>query len=235
MNKKKCTAIVLAAGKGTRMGTKIHKQYLEICGRPVLYYALNAFEQSEIIDNIILVTGAEEIDYCKKEIVDKYNLTKVSDIVSGGKERYNSVFNGLKCVDKESFVFIHDGARPFIDRESIRRAYNTVKEEKACIVAMPVKDTIKIADDKGYVSDTPDRSKVWMVQTPQVFSSDIIKEAYAKAMETDCKGVTDDAMVVEQMMNQPVKFVEGSYMNIKITTPEDLAVGELFVKNMGLA
>ena len=235
MNKKKCTAIVLAAGKGTRMGTKIHKQYLEICGRPVLYYALNAFEQSEIIDNIILVTGAEEIDYCKKEIVDKYNLTKVSDIVSGGKERYNSVFNGLKCVDKDSFVFIHDGARPFIDRESIRRAYNTVKEEKACIVAMPVKDTIKIADDKGYVSDTPDRSKVWMVQTPQVFSSDIIKEAYAKVMETDCKGVTDDAMVVEQMMNQPVKFVEGSYMNIKITTPEDLAVGELFVKNMGLA
>ena len=234
MEKKKCTAIVLAAGKGTRMGTKIHKQYLEICGRPVLYYAVNAFEQSEIIDNIILVTGAEEIDYCKNEIVDKYNLTKVSNIICGGNERYNSVYNGLKCVDHDGFVFIHDGARPFVDKESIERAYNTVREENACIVAMPVKDTIKISDKTGHVASTPDRSTVWMVQTPQVFRMALIKEAYTKVMETDCKGVTDDAMVVEQMTGHPVKFVEGSYMNIKITTPEDLAIGELFVKTMGL-
>ena len=232
MDKKKCTAIVLAAGKGTRMGTKIHKQYLEICGRPVLYYALNAFERSEIIDNIILVTGAEEIDYCKSEIVDKYNLTKVSNIVCGGKERYNSVYNGLKCVDHDGYVFIHDGARPFVDRESITRAYNIVKEENACIVAMPVKDTIKISDTTKHVVSTPDRRTVWMVQTPQVFSSKLIKEAYEKMMDTDCSGVTDDAMVVEQMTGHLIRLVEGSYMNIKITTPEDLEIGEVFIKRM---
>ena len=231
MMKEKCTAIVLAAGKGTRMGTKIHKQYLEICGRPVLYYAINAFEQSDIIDDIILVAGEDEIEYCRKEIVEKYALSKVRHIVSGGKERYNSVYNGLKCVD-EGIVFIHDGARPFVDGETIMRAFNAVQKEDACIVAMPVKDTIKISDKDGYVDSTPDRSTVWMVQTPQVFSVDIIKEAYEKIMRTDCAKVTDDAMVVEQTMNRKVKFVEGSYMNIKITTPEDLEVGEMFVKRL---
>ena len=231
MKKEKCTAIVLAAGKGTRMGTKIHKQYLEICGRPVLYYAINAFEQSDVIDDIVLVTGQDEIEYCRKEIVEKYNLSKVRFIVVGGKERYNSVYNGLKCVE-DGIVFIHDGARPFVDRDTIMRAYNTVITEGACIVAMPVKDTIKISDKEGYVESTPDRSTVWMVQTPQVFSAEIIKAAYDKIMKTDCTGVTDDAMVVEQTMDRKVKFVEGSYMNIKITTPEDLEIGELFVKKL---
>ena len=231
MNKEKCTAIVLAAGKGTRMGTKIHKQYLEICGRPVLYYALNAFENSEIIDDIILVTGADEIEYCQNEIVNKYEISKVHHIVAGGKERYNSVYNGLKLVD-EGYVFIHDGARPFVDGDSIKRAYEMVQTEKACVVAMPAKDTIKISDENGYVKSTPDRSTVWMVQTPQVFSANLIKEAYEKIMATDCKGVTDDAMVVEQTMNHKVKFSKGSYMNIKITTPEDLEIGEVFINRL---
>ena len=231
MKNEKCTAIVLAAGKGTRMGTKIHKQYLEMCGRPVLYYALNAFEQSEVIDDIILVTGVDEISYCENEIVNKYNLSKVRHIVAGGKERYNSVYNGLKLVEG-GYVFIHDGARPFVDSDSIMRAYDTVQVEKACIVAMPVKDTIKISGADGYVESTPDRSTVWMVQTPQVFSAELIKEAYEKIMETDYEGVTDDAMVVEKTMDHKVKFVEGTYMNIKITTPEDLEIGELFVKRL---
>lgn len=231
MGKNKCTAIVLAAGKGTRMGTKIHKQYLEMCGRPVLYYALSAFEKSEVIDEIILVTGSDEIEYCKENIVEKYSLTKVKEIVAGGKERYNSVYNGLKLVE-DGYVFIHDGARPFIDEDSILRAYNAVQKENACIVAMPVKDTIKISDQNGYVESTPDRRSVWMVQTPQVFSADLIKNAYEKIMDTDCTGVTDDAMVVEKMTGHPIKFVEGSYMNIKITTPEDLEVGEVFLSRL---
>lgn len=229
MSRKRCTAIVLAAGKGTRMGTKVHKQYLELCGRPVLYYALKAFEQSQVIDDIILVTGKDEVEYCKEKIVDKYNLSKVRHIVPGGKERYNSVYNGLKLIEN-GYVFIHDGARPFIDEDSIKRAYDTVQHEDACIVAMPVKDTIKISDSQGFVESTPDRSTVWMVQTPQVFSAELIKEAYDRIMKTDCKGVTDDAMVVEKTMNHKVKFVEGSYMNIKITTPEDLEIGEVFIK-----
>lgn len=231
MSKAHCTAVVLAAGRGKRMGTKVHKQYLEVAGRPVLYYALQAFEESEVIDDIILVTGAGEEEYCQKEIVDRYGITKVSHILQGGKERYNSVWNGLQCIQEEGYVFIHDGARPFVDKEIIERVFKEVQVNKACVVGMPVKDTIKMVDDKGFVETTPDRSRVWLVQTPQVFENKLVKEAYARLMAADCTNVTDDAMVVEQMMDYPVKLVQGSYENIKITTPEDLEIAEIFVNH----
>lgn len=231
MGKQFCTAIVLAAGSGKRMGTKVHKQYLLMGGRPVLYYSLKAFEDSELIDEIILVTGSGEEEYCRKEIIDKYGMFKVKKIVSGGAERYDSVWNGLQETKADGFVFIHDGARPFVDGEIIRRGYECVSADRACVAGMPAKDTVKIADENGFVADTPDRSKVWIVQTPQVFETALVKEAYRLLMEKGHSAVTDDAMVVEQMLHFPIRLFYGSYENIKITTPEDLGTAEGFLKN----
>lgn len=231
MKKERCTAIVLAAGSGKRMGTKIKKQYLELGGKPILYYALHTFQVSSVIDEIILVTGEEQMEYCQREIVERYGLDKVTQIVAGGAERYHSVWNGLQACPEEGYVFIHDGARPFVDEEMILRAYETVREDRACVVGMPVKDTIKLADEDGYIAQTPDRDQVWMIQTPQVFETELVKAAYGKLMEqTDVK-VTDDAQVVEAMMYEDVKLVRGSYENIKITTPEDLKIAKVFLKN----
>ena len=230
MERKKCTAIVLAAGQGKRMGTKIQKQFLEIQGKPVLYYSLRAFQESEIIDEIILVTSQGMEEYCKDNIVEPYGFTKVVKIIQGGAERYHSVWNGLQNIKHDGVVYIHDGARPFIDEAILKRAYDAVCEYKAAVVGMPVKDTIKIADEDGFAKETPNRSFVWAVQTPQVFDVSLIKEAYGKLMENDNIPVTDDAMVVEQMLGAKVKLVEGSYENIKITTPEDLIVAESFLK-----
>lgn len=230
MEKKEyCTAIVLAAGSGKRMGTKVHKQYLLMGGKPVLYYSLRAFEDSKRIDEIILVCGAGEEDYCRKEIVEKYGISKARKIIPGGAERYDSVWNGLKET-KEGYVYIHDGARPFVDEEIIERAYECVSEHHACVAGMPSKDTVKIADSGNIVTATPDRSSVWIVQTPQVFDTELIRKAYALLMEKDEINVTDDAMVAEQMLGASVRLFYGSYENIKITTPEDLEIAEVFLK-----
>lgn len=229
MQKAKCTAIVLAAGQGKRMGTKVQKQYLEIDGKPVLYYSLKAFEDSILIDEIILVVGENQKEYCEKEIVSKYEITKVKKIVQGGAERYNSVWNGLQEAE-DGYVFIHDGARPFINEEILQRVYDEVLVHKACVVGMPVKDTIKIVDSEGFADKTPDRNLLWQIQTPQVFETSLIKEAYKKLMQNDTIKVTDDAMVVEQVLGNKVKLVRGSYENIKITTPEDLEVAQIFVE-----
>lgn len=228
MQKEKCTAVVLAAGQGKRMGTKVQKQYLEINGKPVLYYSLKTFEDSELIDEIILVIGANQKEYCENEIISKYNFKKVKAIVEGGAERYHSVWNGLQNVDK-GYVFIHDGARPFVSEEILQDVYNEVIVHKACVVGMPVKDTIKIADANEFADVTPERNLLWQIQTPQVFEVSLIKEAYKKLMLNDTIKVTDDAMVVEQMLNEKVKLVKGSYQNIKITTPEDLKIAEIFL------
>lgn len=228
MKKEICTAIVLAAGQGKRMGTTVQKQYLEIGGKPVLYYSLYAFSQCEFIDEIIVVVGENQKEYCEREIISKYQIKKVKAIVPGGAERYDSVWNGLQYA-LDGYVFIHDGARPFIEDTILQRAYLEVKANKACVVGMPVKDTIKVSDENGFVADTPDRSSLWQVQTPQVFETALVKEAYMKLMEHGQKNVTDDAMVVETMLGHKVKLVEGSYENIKITTPEDLEIASTFL------
>lgn len=227
--KKYCTAVVLAAGSGKRMGTKVHKQYLLLGGKPVLYYSLRAFEASRLIDEIILVCGVGEEDYCRREIVEKYDISKVHKIIAGGAERYNSVWNGLQET-KEGYVYIHDGARPFVDDKMIERAYECVSEYHACVAGMPSKDTVKIAAPDNVVSETPDRSSVWIVQTPQVFDAELIKKAYAMLMDQKEINVTDDAMAAEQMLGCPVRLFYGSYENIKITTPEDLEIAEVFLK-----
>ena len=235
MEKEKCRcgAVVLAAGSGKRMHSDIKKQFLLIQDKPVIYYSLQAFQQS-FIDEIVLVVSEEDRDYCKKNIVDQYGFSKVKYIEAGGKERYHSVAAGLACLTDCDYIFIHDGARPMITEEILERAYECVKENDACVVGMPVKDTIKIADKNGFIHQTPDRNLVWMIQTPQVFESTLIKEAYSRllAQEEDLNEqgihITDDAMVVETLMKHPVKLVDGSYDNIKITTPEDLLIAENF-------
>lgn len=223
----KTTAIVLAAGSGKRMNSKVHKQYLLLKGKPVLYYSLKAFEDSRI-DDVILVVGAGDIDFCCKEIVEQYGFKKVRAIVEGGKERYHSVYEGLKAAGEIDYVLIHDGARPFVSQPIIERTLEAVCEYKACVVGMPVKDTIKIVDEDTFAKETPNRSMVWMVQTPQAFSYPLIYDAYTRMLADEDAAITDDAMVVERMTDYKVKLIEGSYENIKITTPEDLDVAEKF-------
>nr|WP_296040729.1 2-C-methyl-D-erythritol 4-phosphate cytidylyltransferase [uncultured Blautia sp.] len=227
----KNTAIVLAAGQGKRMHTKIQKQFLEIKGYPVLYYSLRCFQDSPLIEDIILVTGEESVLYCQKEIVGKYGFTKVTKVISGGKERYDSVYQGLLACENSDYVLIHDGARPFITEEILERGLTGAEETGACAVGMPSKDTVKIADESGYIAETPDRSKVWMIQTPQIFQYALIRSAHESIRTREMSNVTDDAMVVEQETGIKVRLAEGSYQNIKITTPEDLGVAELFLGN----
>lgn len=229
----KITAIVLAAGSGSRMKSKTKKQFMEIKGKPVIWYSLFEFEKSKV-DEIILVTGKEDIDYCKKEIVEKYNLKKIKNVVAGGSERYESVYNGLKEVTG-NIVLIHDGARPLINNEIIERSIEGTIKSDACVVGVPVKDTIKRANKERYIIDTPNRSELWITQTPQSFKTDLVKMAYKKMKEELEKGnttlnITDDAMVVEEFTTNQVRFVQGDYKNIKVTTPEDIDIAELFIE-----
>ena len=225
------TAIVLAAGQGKRMHSKVQKQFLEIQGYPVLYYSLRCFQESSLIQDIILVTGEESISYCKEEIVQKYGFTKVSAVIPGGKERYDSVYAGLcECRDCE-YVLIHDGARPFVTEEILKRGLQKVKETGACVIGMPSKDTVKLSDEEGYVKETPNRKCVWTIQTPQIFSYSLIREAHDSIRQKDMSKITDDAMVVEQETGAKVALAEGSYQNIKITTPEDMKTAEAFLED----
>ena len=227
----KIAAIVLAAGEGKRMGSGIPKQYMLIKSRPLVYYALKAFEESAV-DEVILVTGEDEIDYCIEYIVDRYHFNKVKKIVPGGWERYASVYFGLEAIEDADYVLIHDGARPMISAELIQKCIYYVKKYRACVVGMPSKDTVKIVDENDFAVNTPERRFVWCIQTPQVFETALIRHAYFKLMENEENetGITDDAMVVERMENCAVKLVEGSYENIKITTPEDLILAESLIK-----
>lgn len=225
----KITAIVLAAGAGKRMNSDVHKQYMMLEGRPVIYYALKAFEESVVTD-IVLVVGAGEVDYCQHEIINKYKFAKVSAIVEGGRERYHSVYEGLRVATGSDYVLIHDGARPFVTEEIILRSVECAREHSACVVGMPVKDTIKVVGADGFAKNTPNRSTLWQVQTPQTFSYAMIYEAYQKAIAQEDDSITDDAMVLERMTGMQVKVIEGSYQNIKITTPEDIIVAEAYLK-----
>lgn len=240
---KKCTAILLAAGTGRRMGSQVAKQYMLLGDKPVLWYGLQAMENSAVIDAVILVTGKEEIAYVQKEIVEKYGFSKVVRMIAGGAERYLSVQNALHIieedalpgVDKNGYVFIHDAARPLVTEKIIEDTYLAARKYGACCAAIPVKDTIKLADEKGFVAETPDRSRLYAVQTPQTFFLPLILEAYkrlegqAETLKKDGIQITDDAMVVETMLKRPVKLVEASYENIKITTPEDMEVAKSFL------
>ena len=221
----KISVIVCAAGIGKRMNSVIAKQYLELKGKSILAHTLDRFENSNDIDDIVIVTGKDDIDFVQKNIVDKYAYKKVINIVAGGAERQNSVYNGLNALSSDTdIVLVHDGVRPFVNSDDIHNIVEETKKYKACVLGVKVKDTIKMSDDDGYITSTPERSKLWCAYTPQAFDYDILKKAYTKAFEDNILG-TDDSMLVERL-GIKVKMVHGSYNNIKITTPEDLYMGE---------
>ncbi len=216
------------------MHANVQKQFMDLNGFPLIYYALHAFEQS-CVDDIILVTAADDLGYCRTEIVNKYNFKKVAKIIPGGSERYFSVYEGLCAANAPDIVLIHDGARPFVTEEIIRRTVRAAVQHGSGVAAVPMKDTVKIVDGHQFSVQTPDRSHVWMVQTPQTFQYPLIRMAYEKLVMQHMQtvtNVTDDAMVLEVVMHKSVKLVEGSYHNIKITTPEDMEVAEGIVKKL---
>lgn len=224
---KHVTAIVLAAGKGNRMHSDIPKQFMELNGKPVLYYSLKCFEDS-VVDDIVLVTGEADIDYCKNEIVEKYHLHKVKAVVSGGSERYWSVEKGLKAAAGADFVLIHDAARPCLTKDMIERSIKEVELSGACTVGVPVKDTIKRVDENGIGIETPPREGLMQIQTPQSFGYADILAAYEKMKEENATDITDDTMIMERYLGVKTKVIQGDYCNIKITTPEDLLIAKNF-------
>ena len=221
----KNSVIIAASGTGKRMKSAVAKQYLELKGRTVLSYTVEVFEKSESINEIVIVCGENDIAFVKKEIVEKYDLGKVKAVVAGGKERQDSVYNGLKAVSPDcDIVLIHDGVRPFVENKHIKPLINAAYEYGGCVLGVRVKDTVKVCDENGIVTDTPSRDALWAAQTPQCFKYDVIMKAYEKAFEDNYYG-TDDSMLAERT-GVKIKMVEGSYNNIKLTTPEDIDLGE---------
>jgi 2-C-methyl-D-erythritol 4-phosphate cytidylyltransferase len=220
-------AIILAGGKGSRMKSSMPKQYMKLNGKTVLYYSIEAFQQCELIDEIILVAGESYITYCEQEYMSYFN--KIKKVVVGGKERYESVLCGLRTISdsEKGLVFIHDGARPCVTQDIIRRCYKDALSYHASVAAVPAKDTIKVCDAEGFAVTTPDRNTLWQVQTPQTFDIKLVKSAYEKMAADSLRGViTDDAMVVEKYSNTLVKLTNAGYTNIKITTPDDLYMAQ---------
>lgn len=230
-------AIIVAGGTGTRMGTAVPKQFLELKGKPILAYTLETFQNSACIDGIVLVVGHGEEAYVRREIVEKYGFSKVTTIAEGGAQRYESVYAGLKCCEKAEYVFVQDAVRPFVTEEILQRGWEAVRNYGSAVCGMPSKDTVKITDPWGMVQETPSRERVWIVQTPQIFLYSLIRNAYDRILDPESSGavspfmgktITDDAMIVESM-GAEVHMFEGDYRNIKITTPEDLQIAEAFL------
>lgn len=224
-------AIVLAAGSGSRMHMDMPKQYLMVGDYPLMYYALHQFQKS-MVEKIVLVVTPGEEDWCRTQIVERYGLSKVCAIVPGGSERYLSVQAGLHALTGVDYVLIHDSARPCIDQHILERVMDAVIQDEACVVGMPVKDTIKIATEQCWTKETPERSRLWQVQTPQAFAYDLINAAYDRVVASGQQSVTDDTQVLELAYGRASRLIEGSYRNIKVTTPEDLELVKIFLKNI---
>lgn len=222
-------ALVPAAGMGKRMGAGINKQYLQLGGMPILARTLRFFEEAPFVDRIVPVIPADEIAFCRDQVVERYGFCKVGEIVAGGKERQQSVLNGLRslegCVD-DDIIVIHDGVRPFVSQHVVQRSIEVAREHDGALVAVPVKDTVKVVE-AGIVTATPPRETLWLAQTPQTFRYGVIRAAHEIAAAEQFLG-TDDASLVERL-NDKVQIVIGDYRNIKITTPDDLVLAEAFL------
>ncbi|MBU5591717.1 2-C-methyl-D-erythritol 4-phosphate cytidylyltransferase [Clostridium sp. MSJ-4] len=223
----KVNALILAGGKGKRMNKSISKQFLTIQEKPVLYYTLDKFDSCSRVDEIYLVLPEDEIEYFKEYILGKYRFNKPIHIVKGGKERQHSVYNGLIAMDNCDVVLIHDGARPFINEELINEGIESTFLYGAAAPGVKLKDTIKIVDNNGFSKTTLNRDELVAIQTPQCFKYSIILEGHNYIRENKIT-VTDDTMVVE-LLDYNVYIYDGSYNNIKITTPEDLKIAETII------
>ena len=220
----KVGAVIVGAGQSERMGG-VDKLFVNAGGRPLLARVIDLFQECNLVDEIVVVLGEGNLDRGRK-LADEYGWSKVSRLCPGGDRRQDSVRKGLKKLTDCQWVVIHDGARPLLGTELIERGLVEARRSDAAVAAVPVKDTIKIASPDGFVRDTPRRDSLWSVQTPQVFRYDLIWRAHEEISED----VSDDAMMVEKLGHR-VKLYMGSYDNIKITTPEDLALAELMLRN----
>lgn len=221
------TAIIVAAGTGSRMDLGYNKQYLKLLGKEILAYTLETFQSISEIDNIVLVSSSSEIGFCRENIVKKYSISKVQDIVKGSTTRQGSVYSGLKACKDSDIVIVHDGARPFIKQSIIRESIRVAKEKGASAAGVKIKDTIKKGREDEY-TDTLNREELYSVQTPQTFKYDLILKAHSVAIENNYFG-TDDTSLVEYI-GEKVYIVNGDYFNIKITTKEDIYIGEGILK-----
>lgn len=216
--------VIAAAGQGKRMGGSVKKQFIELEGKPVLLHTLDLFVSRADITDIVVVTSAEDVAQTRK-ILALYPAVRV---VAGGAERQDSVYEGLRALHGCEYVLIHDGARPFVSQTALDAVIQAVHKRGSAILAVPVKDTIKRADEAGKVLDTPPRKSLWAVQTPQAFPLSIVLAAHEKARQDGFVG-TDDASLLERL-GQAVYVVEGEYTNIKLTTPDDLVMGEAILR-----
>ena len=219
-------AVVPAGGTGTRMGGIVPKQFLELDGKPILYYTLKTLQDCGIISELILVVPEKEYDNACTDWLGKPEI--VTKVVVGGEKRQDSVYNGFcELSPQTEIVLVHDGVRPFLSHQMIRESVDAAREYGAAITAIPVNDTIKKVDDSGLVSKTVDREGLWRVQTPQVFRYELLQEAFKKANSEKFYG-TDEGTLIEHL-GKPIKVIEGSEQNIKITRPEDLRLSEIFI------
>ena len=222
----KTTVVIVAAGMGSRMKAAKTKQLIEIGGHPILWHTLSAFEAMAVIDDVVLVVKQDEMAYIKEEILDNGGFKKVGRVVSGGKERSDSVWKGIEAADMSELIMIHDGARPFIKEENVCELIEELGEYDGAVLAVPVKDTIKEVDNhSGEVTDTLNRNKLWAIQTPQLFRTATIRQAF-QSREQIQMPIYDDAMLVEATTGGRIRIVSGDDSNIKITTPFDLIVAE---------
>jgi len=227
-------AIIPAAGTGARMGLAKAKQFMDLCGKPILAVTLSRFQECDLVDRIVVLVSQGDVDYCLREIVDRYELSKVFKVVAGGKRRQDSVRKGIEAIeDSCRLVLIHDGARPFVTTGLIERVIKAAKNSRAVITGLPVKETVKQIDSKGRVLRSIDRRDLWLIQTPQVFRWEDIRLAHREAVKHGWEQATDDAFLIEKM-GIPVRIIKGEDVNIKITTPQDLDIARFLMSKKSL-
>jgi 2-C-methyl-D-erythritol 4-phosphate cytidylyltransferase len=220
------SAIIVAAGKGIRMKGKMRKQYLDLSGQPVLVHSIMAFDSCSLVEEIFLVIPKKDVEYCQKKILPLLNLKNHINLVHGGAKRQDSVYNGLQAINKNAdTVVIHDGVRPFIKTEDLKKCIMGSKKFGACILGTPASDTLKSVDKSDIIETTLSRENIWLAQTPQAFQYDLILKAHETARRDGYVG-TDDASLVERL-GEDVKIINGSRFNIKITKKEDLAIAKV--------
>ena len=225
----KVAALIPAAGMGRRMGKAVAKQFLPLGDKPMLAHTLLAFQQAPEIDEIIPILSEEDMEHCLRDIIEQFSLSKVKTLVVGGKERQDSVYNGIRKIGKDaSVLLVHDGVRPFVTAEMISECVSLAKKGENIAVGVPVKDTIKEVDDHRVIQRTLQRSRLWSIQTPQAFPIKVLQKAYEEAYRDKLHG-TDDSTLAEHA-GFTVRVIMGSYENIKITTPEDLILAEEILK-----
>lgn len=222
-------SVIPAAGSGTRMESAGSKQFMDLCGKPMLAVTLERFQNCDLIDGIVVVVPHHNVDYCKREIVDRFGLTKVAKVIAGGEWRQESVSKGIEAVSNSStWILVHDGVRPLVTAELIERVITAAQTYRAVIPGIPVKDTVKEVDSRGRVLKTVERRALWAIQTPQIFRREDIQVAHRKAVEEGWEDLTDDALLIEKT-GIPVEVIEGEETNIKITTVKDLELARLLL------